>query len=271
MYKVMCIFSLFIFQVKESFSTSTSGSVAAEVKSLAEAFQDISIVSTNPTSTSSSNCVETSSSSGEGGLVQRSEKFESFSSSSSNTVVLGGSAPQQSVSIVEEVVEQQPKPPPQEQQKVVENKEIQQENIKNALKEIISEIDKVVGSSESEFSSSTSQSKTVVTSQSTQPQIQQQLPPQQSIYENVPPSQGERRGSDRGNEGVEVVGGGVDLGQQEDLNSDLYHQENGFGNEEHFQQEQVCRFRIVEFIDIDIVFGRIYLHILHLHIYPYIA
>jgi hypothetical protein len=133
---MQCVnFSLY-FQVKESFSSSSSS--VAEVKALAEAFQEI--VSTNPnssTSTTSSSFVKTSSNSLESSAPTVVESVENFETK-------------------QESIQPEPALQPQaqeEQPKAVENKEIQQENIKNALKEIISEIDKVVGSSEAEFTS----------------------------------------------------------------------------------------------------------------------
>lgn len=114
------------------------------MKVLADAFQEI--VSTNPTPVISSSTTVTNSSVVESspreGVVSV-EKITSKESTSSSQTISQGDP------IVRDVTDQQQ----EQEQKPVEHKEIHQESIKNALKEIISEIDKVVGSSEAEFSS----------------------------------------------------------------------------------------------------------------------
>jgi hypothetical protein len=199
---------------QESFATSSSS--LTEVKSLAQAFQEI--VSTSGTELQQPQNSLENAPSGEV-VEQRFESRKEVSSSSSTSIVQDGtdappvvtSSGENTTIVSEENFTQVPKPgaapevqnlgiveePPvveapvqkeePQQQKVVHedvvqqqekeqnvqqeeaqapiaaaqlqenNKEIQQESIKNALKEIISEIDKVVGSSESEFSSSAGQ------------------------------------------------------------------------------------------------------------------
>lgn len=211
------------FQVKESFSSSTSASVA-EVKALTEAFQEI--VSTNPNPTAINHFEQ-----------PPVEKFESTStsesiSSSSKTLLVGGEGDQNQNQAIDQ------KPPPSSP---VERKEIQEENIKNALKEIISEIDKVVGSSEAEFSSSQSQKPQQQQQQVVQ-ELQQKL---QQNKENIP--QGQRNEATFGqNEGGGDAGGAPGDGGGAELTADdlsfqyqyKYQEEDGYG-QEHQQNEQV--------------------------------